>query len=319
MTPKRLSPNRALSSAVVGRLKLLGLDFEPFAPKKVNVFSNEALPNLTLVVDGFQRLSDEDAYITSSEKEQTTAFFAVVGQTGTGRSAAAKYILEQWRRQRGVDDAKRFIVPVVDEMHHDDYGTFTTWLSDMSERASEITRIPAEIGIDLIQTLTNQTLTKIFANQYRGHATKYGKELRAAHPKAAFAVCLEDIPDKKYLKSTKTIFEMADTLCVCTMTPAVAATVDFEASGWNEIRLEALEGDEAAHFIAAHWEKHTEAAIPFEPEIVREAFSKRLDVIARVRALMSDVLISKLTFSPDVAWDRDAFNRALEKAEAGVP
>jgi hypothetical protein len=169
-----------------------------------------------------------------------------------------------------------------------------------------------------MDALTNPALTKIFANTYRKHATAYGKELRAAEPKAAFAVCLEDIPDKKYLKSTKTIFELADTLCICTMTPAVAATVDFEASGWNEIRLEALEGDDAARFIAAHWETHTKEAIPFEHEIVREAFSKRLDVIARVRALMSDVLISKLTFSPNAAWDRDAFNRALEKAEAGA-
>ena len=309
--------SKELTPAVIARLNALGLKHEPFEPKKVNVFSKEALPNLTLVIDGFQRLPTGEDYLRACDEAHATAFFAVVGQTGTGRSAAAKYILERWRQQRSVD-LDRLIVPLVEEVHHDHYAIFTTWMSDMSGRASELTRIPAETETQLNAALMNQALLPIFTNQYRRHATSYGTELRAAHPNAAFAVCLEEIVDTKYLKTISTIFEKADTLCICTMSPAVAENADFEAIGWKEIRLEALRGEETAEFIDAHWRQHTDAAIPFEQTIVREAFAKRVDVIGRVRTLMSDILISKLTLSPDREWNLEAFNLALEKAEAGV-
>lgn len=297
-----------LSPAVQEKLAQLGLQNEPFAPVKVNVFDKRAYAE-PVPVDGFSTLNEVETYLRTAREENTTPFLAIVGQTGTGRSLAAKHVLNLWRTIRGLSP-ERYVIPAIARLHFGDHDIFKRWMGFLRQLAWELNiPIPEAADTALEQAIANSD-PSTYPTTFRRHAIAYANYMHAAD--ASYALCLEEIPAEIYLDSAKITFETAGVICVCTIKDN--AEIDPGAFGWNTLRLSPLTGDEVTNFVSSFWHKCANSDLPFDVEVLRAAFNGRSDTIAKVRTLMSRVLINKLEAPPEEAW---SFADALARAESG--
>jgi hypothetical protein len=300
-----------LSDAVVQRLQELGLQQEPFAPAKENVYARTSVAD-PVQVDGFGTLANIDEHLQARIAANQTPLIAIVGQTGTGRSLAAKYVIDRWLALRNLDSA-RLAIPEISTLHFDDHDIFRRWMSLLRELAWDL-NIPIPAAVDAaLDAAVNASNRATYPMTFRRHATAYAQFMHPAN--ASYAFCLEEVPSDMYLESAKIAFAVAGILCVCTIKDA--SGIDPTQHGWMTIRLTSLTGEETTRFISDFWQKRSASALPFDRDVLRTAFANRTETIAKIRGLMSRVLIRRLESKPDAVWDADTFQEALERAEAG--
>jgi len=272
-------------------------------------------PPLQIVfADGFHAMQQIDNYLDQCILANKSAFIAISGQSGTGRSVAASYVLRRWQSKQNIE-ADRYIVPDVGPIHNDPSAIFVDWFTTVARKAGHVTQVNPAIRAALGVTI-QQPGGSAYAFNFNPHAVSYGQVLRAAHPAAGAAVCLDDITKVKYLADCQEIFDGSSMLCVCTMTPELSAGANL--NDWKVIALNALQGNDVAAFINDYWQNFTQRALPFDIAVVQRAFAQKSYTITKVRTLMRELLISKVVFAPNDPWDDIAFARALQFAEAGV-
>jgi hypothetical protein len=301
-----------LSAAAKARLAQLapGLNDEPFAPAKVDAFDNNATAD-PVAVDGFCTMAGIDQHLAGAAAAGKTALIAIVGQTGTGRSLAARYVLEKWRQMKNLAPG-RLLVPNIfqniEELHYGHYEIFKQWMSLLREDGWDLGVIPKE-AYEGMKTATAAADKVTYAADLRQAARLYAGHLHANG--ASYALLLEDVPSGDYLASPKLMFPNAGVICVCTIKDN--AKLDPQSKGWMPLRLSPIGGNETLNFVSSLWNKHTQSALPFDVNVLRGAFAGRSDTIMRVRTLMSQVLINKLE-AADGQW---SFTEAFARAEAG--
>jgi len=302
-----------LSDAAKKRLAQLapGLKDEPFAPAKVDAFDNTVTPD-PIAVDGFCTMADIDQHLAAMIAARKTALIAIVGQTGTGRSLAARYVLEKWRELKGIDQGKLLVPNIfqeLEELHFGHFQVFKQWMSLLREDGWDLGGIPRD-AYDAMKTIIRDADEDAYASDFRQPARAYANYLHANG--ASYALLLEDVPSADYLAAPKLMFPAAGVICVCTIKDSVK--IDPSTKGWMPLRLSPLTGDETLNFVSSFWEKCANSQLPFETETLRSTFKGRTDTVMRVRALMSRVLINKLESPPGEPW---SFENAFARAEAG--
>jgi len=304
-----------LTEEALRRLGDYDLASDPFEPPEIDVYSEEDLPKLVFM-DGFQALAQIDTLVRNalSARRRRTSYFVVSGQSGTGRSAAAKFILNSymriWREVEGNGEAP-LLIPKLPENHFGEYQVMKSWMSMLRvDPAKNEIAINKEVNA-AFQGAIRDADENTYIADYGEQARAWAKELRGLG--AAYAVCLEEVAEQKLLGPVKSIFDEVGTVCVITTNGKVVAE-----NGWTRIDLSTLSGIEISDFIWDYWAKHTEKALPFNRAVVDGAFAKRTHPVRKIRTLMSAVLRHKLVLAPDTDWDAKQFQYALSVAEAGV-
>jgi hypothetical protein len=251
-----------------------------YDPSRVDPFTSDPVPTIVRL-DGFRKLAEVDQAVTAALAASKSLFALIIGPTGTGRSAAAKYI---FRRYNDLHEAPatRLIVPKAQPPNQSSMWTHARWFSALREQVDE-----AEIDVGaLYQELTAfvvalaQNQAVMFEDDFRRFARRYSRALAGVG--ASYAVCMEDVPDWSIILSAFRIFDAAPVACVFTVKhygPEADAILkafrDYEGVSSVAVELSHLTAADVADFADGYWRTCPGAAVgpnPFDRDAVRDAF-----------------------------------------------
>lgn len=287
-----------------------------YHPDKINPFSR--LPPWSPVfVDGFRPVREDiDANLKASIDDNKPVFVLIVGQSGTGRSAAAKYVLDRYYALRGIA-ADHFIVPDVNVSQYDARLILGKWMQRLGRQGRRFTTdqtLNAEM-----QTTVTQSLDATYEDLFATLVERYATDMEQSQ--AAFGVLFENIVDFSLVAAAKTVFEDAVAPCVFTLelnhadAPKIRAAFDnLLATHQTKIELNYLSGEEVAEFAHDHWAACNPGGAPgpFEREGVRQVFSDRPRPIATARILLARLHLMKMQFENETPpWNAGKIAQTL--------
>lgn len=273
-----------------------------YLPGKINPFSRAKTPP-PVGIDGFRIVvEDIDHAIRSALEAGEPLFVLIVGQSGTGRSAAAKHVLDRVMEIGGIEP-KKFIVPKAD-VHYDAKGVLGEWLQFLAILAANGRLADADLQHQTLQTV-QAAQDQTFKGPFAGIVASYVAQVGARN--GLFGVLFENVLDTSLVNAAGTVFQFAPVPIVFTVEQAHENTdkikAAFNAMLINHcvtVDLSFLSGDEVARFAEEHWIAcEAQGPAPFEREAVRAAFSDKPRPIAYARTLLGRLHNLKLRFERD--------------------
>lgn len=289
-----------------------------YFPEEIDAFSRaEITPPVG--VDGFRSVVDGiDAAIKAqiAGPEPRPLFVLITGESGTGRSAAAKYVLDQFVRVSGIA-AEKLLLPKV-KPSYDPRKDLGEWLEKM---AVSIARYSRDLAKETLRTIREAS-----ADTYRGDfALLIPQFVDELQKKASFGILLENVLDPRTIDAVQMVFEAAPSPCVFTaiQMPEVVGrdepmndiTRKIKAAFNNNVRkehrmlveLSSLDGEDVAHFAQQHWiASKVKGDPPFEHEGIQAVFSNKPRKIGMARTLLGRLHSIKLeTDEAGPPWGKD--------------
>ncbi len=270
-----------------------------YFPEKIDAFSREKTTP-PVDIDGFRSVIegiDAQLKVIIDARKPRPLFVLIAGESGTGRTAAAKYVLDQFVRLAGIDPA-RFILPRV-EMHHDPKTLLGSWLETLVVDATDAQLIEGDLAEDTLKTI--DTAGETFRAKY---ALLIQRWVKAMNRKAFFGVLLENVLDAQYISSAKTIFQAVPAPCVFTVVQPQedAPKNDVVRENARKVReafnaipddlrmlveLSALTGEDVALFASRYWAATGNAGVPpFEEKGITAVFGDKRRKIGTARTLL---------------------------------
>jgi hypothetical protein len=276
-----------------------------YLPGKINPYSR-AKTTRPVPVDGFRTIVEEiDHVIREALEANEPLFMLIVGQSGTGRSAAAKHVLDRVMEIGGLEP-KKFIVPSVD-VHYDAKGVLGEWLQFLAILALNGRLANADLQQQTLQTVQvmQAVQDQTFRGPFAGIVNSYVAQVQATN--GLFGVLFENVLDASLVKAAGTVFQFAPVPVIFTVEQAHENAdkikAAFDAMLVNHSRtvdLSLLSGDDVARFVDEHWIAcAAEGPPPFEREGVKEVFGDRLRPIGYARTLLGRLHNIKLRYEGD--------------------
>jgi hypothetical protein len=286
-------------------------------------------------VDGFRRLDEVDRHITAGIAKRKPTFFLVSGESGTGRSAAANYILAKYRELAQIAPAE-YLVP---KAHLGEDAQFISMRDDDWTRAIK-NWTSATVNVlsserqqwGVIDEVVNSLRSLRAIVDEDGFEADSGAAFQQLHrqlgPSRRFAVCIEDLKSPKIVEQALKIFGGCSTLCVFTALAAARENIIRlceEHGQWSVLRLDALAGADAETLVAACWRRASQAPLPFAEGAITAAF-ERPRPLGRVLDLVHRALTVKEANTPGpggwpeqrlLEYDADALIRTISALDGG--
>jgi hypothetical protein len=270
-------------------------------------------------VDGFTNLDDVDKHITTNIASARPTFYLVSGESGTGRSAAANYILAR-HREIAKFAPTTYLVPKV---HPGNGAQFVSMKDDDWTRAIKSWMLAAAavltvkkqqwgviddvvVALKGLRSVTNEDEV---ASDSLVAIEQLHEELG---PARTFAVCIEDLKSPQIVDRALEIFGAHPTLCVFTALGAAYENIVRacqKGSQWAILRLDALAGKDAEKLVGACWSGVSAAPLPFEDGAIAAAF-ERARPLGRILKLVHRALAIKEINTPGGgAWPHEPLLR----------
>jgi hypothetical protein len=282
------------------RYEVFGLEGDPYAVEELRPFH---LPNgrLPLELDGFFDSEALSRYLNECIDAGRPAFVIVSGNDFSGRTSMARYVLDLYRRLRGLGD--RFLAPEIDEGHYSGFTMMANIFSYLQVSATEM-------GLTLTRTLEDRLndASKIdevtYKPRFRSLAGQFENELNAQQNDLpyGFGVMIEKIAELDLLKAARTVFDSIP--CVVVFTHligdnAFTSSLDGIKPGDAYImRLQPLISRQVRLLAEGRWEQvTTEHRCPFDGEGVETVFMPETWVISMALKKLSRLLEHRLRSS----------------------
>lgn len=284
-----------------------------YLPEPVSPFSTDPVrPPIRL--DGFRKLD------VPKVPPGKPLFAVVLGGSGTGRSAAARDILDRYRDARKIDAAK-FIVPDKVTPTNSAMWTMTAWLQRLRRLVRKKGLVPPELE-KKVKDATDAPLAHAYIDAYAECIEDYATELEKQGDGYSFGFCLENVGTWDIIDAAVKIFESVDAPCVFTVQdngtmrsdifdPFVALTEAARLA----VELSFVTGDDVACFAETHWDLYGQGPQPFETKGVKAVFDEMRDLpIGRARTLLGSLHGLKDDFDTNgPAWNAKKISDTLKK------
>jgi hypothetical protein len=272
-------------------LPLYGLRKNPFEPRVLNPLQEHRDAQLLIMdIQGFQRL---DGLLAERATREGPVFFLVIGDSGTGRTSAANYLIYRWAEHKqlvsdGVlifsgkaemDEAGDVLYELVMYMTNRIRARFLQ-LSDATEL--QLTKIEDTPPRNLIPRLQ-----RIVHMIYR--------DLRELEH-LAFATVIEQLKAFDLVTNVLQVFRLAETIVVLIADRTEAMERDvlgkFDSDMKREIqvvKLSPIYGPDVGTLVEERWRRYSDDPSPFDRIDVANAFSEARTV-KRVLQIISAML-----------------------------
>jgi hypothetical protein len=262
-------------------------------------------------VDGFSGLRPGEMlhqYLTEQIQKGSTPCFVVVGARGTGRSTAARAILEMFRTACGVEE-KRFLVPDPGELNHDPWAVYQNWLENMRDALQGLENVALATVEQALEDAILETEEKRMSPRYRRCMSAIATMLSGAEVPARFGVCLENVETYQLVQTAAHIFASAKTVCVfTTLNSEVGNLVASDAvnAGHQVVRLGTLDGDDVAIVVNQYWKEESKDPSPFPEEVLKDTIAQGDPSLGRVLRFTAALFHNKARQLRDgPAWPAD--------------
>jgi hypothetical protein len=275
-------------------LPLYGLRENPFEQRVLNPLRTHRDAQLLIMdIQGFRTFQRLDGLLADRAIPGRPVFFLVVGDSGTGRTSAANYLIYRWAKHKqfesdgllvfpgkaGMDEADNVLYKLVMYMRNEIQARFLQ-LSDATD--IRLTRIEDAPPGNLIPTLQ-----RIVHMIYR--------DLREVEH-LAFATVIEQLKAFDLVTNVLQVFRLAETIVVLTADRTEAMERDvlgqFDSDMNREIevvRLSPLYGADVGTLVEERWRRCSKDPSPFDRIDVANAFSDAR-TIKRVLQIISAML-----------------------------
>lgn len=298
-----------------------GLEQNPYISKELDPLTCPADEKRLLDVDGFStHKADVDDILKEAVQKRVPAFFLLAGNSGTGRSSVANWILARYCYHRRIPQSRLFI-PRRKTLDYDYYHTLLNWfcfLKNIIEACEDI-----DLGKKLnesLATLASTAKIETMVPTFAGLAHRISTSLDAQKgpgntgQPAAFAICLEQVKDYQLIRAVIDVFEEIPTVAVFT-------TYDLENAGKEVtelfrqakkgpirkiIKLGPVTAPEVGVVVGKRWSEASKYSNqpPFDISAVGQVLGQL--PLGRVLVLMSGLIDLKLAaYSDDSAWPDD--------------
>lgn len=287
-----------------------GLQDNPFRKRELDPLNNPADESELAEIDGFSTHKPQvDAILEAAVKEKGPAFFLVAGNSGTGRSSVANWILARYCDLRGIE-RNRLIVPRRKVSNRDDFDTFLNWFAFLHNSIGDKEEIDLgkKLG-DALEAVANTVQRVTMVPKFSDLAKRLSTTLTAqksangtAMP-AAFGICLEKIEEYRIIRTAIDIFEDVPTVGVFTtfdLANVGKEAVDLFRQGSGRTRhvveLGSLSAPEVVTIIGKRWSdasKYPDKP-PFDPNAIEQVLGHPPRTPGRILVIMARLIDFKL-------------------------
>lgn len=271
-------------------------------------------------VDGFSNLDDVDRHITANLASSRPTFYLISGESGTGRSAAANYILAR-HREIAKFAPTTYLVPKAHlgkdaqfvSMKDDDW---TRAIKNWTSAAVAVLTAKKQqwgviddviVGLKGLRSVTNED---DFASDSLVAVERLHEEL--APGGRTFAVCIEDLKSPQIVDRALEIFGAHPTLCVFTALGAAYENIVRacqKGSQWAILRLDALAGEDAEKLVGACWSSVSAEPLPFEDGAIAAAFERSRPLGRILKLIHAALTLKEIHTPPGAAWPHEPLLR----------
>lgn len=297
------------------RYELYGLrSGNPYVCRPLDPLAQETDRELLLELQGFIRLSAAEAAVEAAIREQRPALFLITGVGNSGRTSLANHVMYVYRRAAAADLPRyTFVVHRVerDDMTHDAYRLLrSTLLSLRNKMKNNNIKIPSDLNRRFALLSRRGTTDRL--DEYDLQEIVQETAVAFATHNAGFGVRYEGVSTKELLTQAVKVFEDTGTVVVFTVdTYEHAGTVQLTAADRQAFArhgvvfdLSALTPKQIAALADGRWTGAPPS--PFDPEGVKNAFSKRPYTIGQAMRHLEVLLDCRLSeYDQNDPWPVD--------------
>jgi hypothetical protein len=301
-----------MTSSNGAALPAYGLTANPFARRTLDPLRNSEDRRCVSMVDGWKDLSAAKDLIKRRVAADQAVFFVIAGQSSTGRSSVANYLVHLWAEARGIDDQ----MVVVHRRDPGSTGGVYTWQTQIMEWAQTLLlRVDARsLGLeretkDELRSLSDSSGPIQFGEALQ-HVDQDLRSPKGNDPVRHLAAIFERGKSSDLMRWVKECFQVTRALIIVTVddqedTKILLAHVKQFLSPDEGLKIDCgpILGLDVATLIRDRWDAACKGVeSPFDLAAIAEVFDQPRN-ITRVMSLLERMLhMRQLLYSGQDSW-----------------
>jgi hypothetical protein len=275
-------------------LPLYGLSENPFKPRVLDPLRRPQDAELLVTdIQGFRAFPGLEALL--AEHGARPVFFLLVGESGTGRTSAANYLIYRWTEHRHIESNRLLVLPsragaaaAADDVLYDlliymrnEIQASSLWLADATDKR-----------LREIEDVRPGSLIPALQNAMRMVNNDLKKE-----DNVNVAAVIEQLKGFDLVEKVLQVFRHAETIVVLTADQTETIQRDVVSQIDSKLRQEIkvvqlfpLHGYDVGTLVEERWKQYSQHSSPFDRAGVIRAFSDNPRTIKRVLEIISMML-----------------------------